>query len=274
MPGDVLDPKVPFLAAPAQWPESEIKSRLMECVRLLGPIEADVVPVEPIRNGDCGTPAPVLLRSIGGTDAVVFNPPLLVNCRLVVSLHRWLEEKVQPAARAMLGSPVSRIIGSSYSCRNRYFLPNDRLSQHAFANGVDVPVFVLADGRKIDIASNWGPTRRDLVAGARLVPVVSNGAQLRDQEETTSNVPTQPDSLPNPAQPAKVIGLIQTRHTEAKPKLPVADLPSTPQAKFLRHVHQGGCEVFSTVLGPEANDVHRTHLHLDLQDRGPVKVCR
>ena len=44
------------------------------------------------------------------------------------------------------------------------------------------------------------------------------------------------------------------------------------EGKFLRHAHAGGCKVFSTVMGPEANEVHRTHLHLDLQDR-KTTVC-
>ncbi|MGO8843049.1 MAG: extensin family protein [Methyloceanibacter sp.] len=60
---------------------------------------------------------------------------------------------------------------------------------------------------------------------------------------------------------------------EPKAKAPVPDPLSTPEAKFLRRVHQGACQVFSTVLGPEVNDVHRTHLHLDLQDRNALNVC-
>jgi hypothetical protein len=37
--------------------------------------------------------------------------------------------------------------------------------------------------------------------------------------------------------------------------------------RFLRDVHQGGCTVFSTVLGPEANAAHASHFHFDLQAR-------
>jgi hypothetical protein len=166
-PEDALDPNLDFFATSAQSSEVGVNRRLLEFVRLLGWIEADAVPLEPIRNGDCGTPAPVPLRSIGRADMVVFEPPVLVNCAMVVSLHQWFEETVQPAARAMLGSPVSRIMASSYSCRSRYFLPNDRLSQHAFANAVDVPAFVLAEGRRIDVATGWGPTRRDFIAGCK-----------------------------------------------------------------------------------------------------------
>ena len=55
---------------------------------------------------------------------------------------------------------------------------------------------------------------------------------------------------------------------------PLPDPLTAPEAKFLRRVHRGACDVFSTVLGPEANDVHRTHLHLDLQDRHALNVCQ
>jgi hypothetical protein len=55
---------------------------------------------------------------------------------------------------------------------------------------------------------------------------------------------------------------------------PLPDPLTLPEAKFLRHVHRGACNMFTTVLGPEANDVHRTHLHLDLQDRHALNVCQ
>ena len=37
--------------------------------------------------------------------------------------------------------------------------------------------------------------------------------------------------------------------------------------RFLRDVHTGGCTMFSTVLGPEANAAHASHFHFDLQAR-------
>ena len=53
-----------------------------------------------------------------------------------------------------------------------------------------------------------------------------------------------------------------------------SDHDNSAEAKFLRLAVHGACSIFSTVLGPEANDVHRTHFHLDLQDRGSVDVCK
>ena len=37
---------------------------------------------------------------------------------------------------------------------------------------------------------------------------------------------------------------------------------------FLHAIHRGACVEFSTVLGPDANEFHRDHFHLDLARRG------
>jgi hypothetical protein len=74
-------------------------------------------------------------------------------------------------------------LSSSYACRTRYFLPNDRLSQHAFANAIDLPVLILADGRKLDIAQGWGQTQRDVVAAAKRASDASKEKPEDVQEE-------------------------------------------------------------------------------------------
>jgi hypothetical protein len=265
-------------APPPQWSTAEVAAGLMECVNLLAPVTADVIPLAPIRYSDCGTPAPVLLRSIGGKDKIAVDPPMLMNCPMVVALSRWMEKTVQPAARATLGSPVARIAGSGYACRNLYNLPNERRSQHAYADAIDLPVFFLADGRRIDLATGWGPTRRDLVAGVKLIPIVAKNASVddeADQAAPTDKVTAKPASATPAAMQASVksAALIED-NAGAESKAPAPDPLSLPQAKFLRRVHQGACEVFTTVLGPEANDIHRTHLHLDLQNRNSLNVCK
>ena len=47
--------------------------------------------------------------------------------------------------------------------------------------------------------------------------------------------------------------------------------PSTPESRFLRQVHDGACEYFDAVLGPEYNRAHADHFHFD---RGRARVCR
>jgi hypothetical protein len=225
----------------------------------------------PLRDGECGTPAPVLLRSIGSKDGVTLNPPLLINCSMVVALHRWLDEAVQPAAREAFGSPVSTLIGSSYACRSVYNLPNGHLSQHAFANALDLPMFVLTNGRKVDFTHGWGPTQRDLIAAAKTQKTSAAALKVtsgRQKADSRNNVAVTDVVKVSTSQAPK------TGQREGQATAPVVNPATTAEAKFLRLVQQRACEIFSTVLGPEANDVHRTHLHLDLQDRKSVNVCK
>jgi hypothetical protein len=50
-----------------------------------------------------------------------------------------------------------------------------------------------------------------------------------------------------------------------------------PEANFLHAVHQGGCSIFSTVLGPDYDANHHDHFHLDLARHGrdgTNKICK
>ncbi|MEL6420933.1 MAG: extensin family protein [Pseudomonadota bacterium] len=57
---------------------------------------------------------------------------------------------------------------------------------------------------------------------------------------------------------------------------PEAILVAEPSAesRFLKRIHREACEVFGTVLGPEANDAHRDHFHLDTAPRRRRAYCR
>lgn len=171
-PPDAAAPASPNGVATAvpvvdEWSPAEIAAALKECVKLLGPVAAEIEPVEAMRKGPCGAPAPVRLKSLGTTERIEFTPPVEINCALAVKLADWAEKVLQPTTRNMLNTRVTKVSGAAgYQCRNRYGLANAPLSEHALANAVDVPGFVLADGRTIKVATGWGPTARDLVAKA------------------------------------------------------------------------------------------------------------
>jgi hypothetical protein len=243
----------------AAWTDMEIKAALMQCIKALAPITADVVPVDPVRDGNCGAPAPILVKSIGNTESISFDPPLVLDCAMVVGLDRWLKDSVQPAAKEAFSSPVSKIIGSSYACRNVYNRPDGHLSQHAFANAIDLPTFVLADGRKIAVTHGWGPTQRDLVAAEKAKKAAAGDTASRSKKKS--------DTKGAETEVVKVSAAAASNTTSS------VSPASAAEAKFLRLAHEGGCKIFSTVLGPEANDAHRTHLHLDLQER-KTPVCK
>ena len=136
-----------------------------QCNALLAGVAAVTTPVEPLRHGECGAPAPVEVISIGNNPQVTLSTPVVMTCAMVVGLHNWLKSDVQPAAREILGSPVVRLeVMSSYSCRNAYGRKKTRLSEHGRANAIDVGAFLTQQGESVDVLTNWGHTERELRA--------------------------------------------------------------------------------------------------------------
>ena len=130
------------------------------------------------------------------------------------------------------------------------------MSEHALANALDVSEFVLASGEHITVLDSW--------------PKV---------------VPVPPAPVPNPGRDpevtAKPSGEKASAVTAAKAKAvappsppPVASGP-TPnlKAEFVKHVHDEACHEFGTVLGPDANDAHKNHFHLDMKERRRAGFC-
>ncbi|MCB1519486.1 MAG: extensin family protein [Hyphomicrobiaceae bacterium] len=46
------------------------------------------------------------------------------------------------------------------------------------------------------------------------------------------------------------------------------------KSRFLRAAHVSACKIFGTVLGPEANNAHRNHFHIDLAQRRSGAFCQ
>lgn len=99
----------------------------------------------------CGWPRPLNLETVGKQIRVTGEPQ--VRCEVALALAQWSREVVKPAARLHLENDVSKIlISTSYQCRRRNNAATGKVSEHGFANGVDVTGFELKDGRKVLIA--------------------------------------------------------------------------------------------------------------------------
>jgi hypothetical protein len=261
---------------PDVWTPEELAAGLRQCVQLLAPVTADVAMEEPMKHGQCGTPAPLALRSAGGKDKVEFAPAPTMNCRLAASMGEWVDKVLQPAAQEVLGSRITRILGSgSYSCRNIYNNPKLTLSEHATGNAIDVAAFVTADGRTITVKQGWGPTERDIVAAkkkaAEKLAAKKAGKPVAAATAATAPTPSIAEAVKKAE--AKQKGRVQkTDFKQESDKAAVvagAELQpaTTKEAVFLKRLHGGSCTLFATVLGPEANEAHRDHFHLDMKVR-------
>lgn len=129
------------------------------------------------------------------------KPPALLRCPMIPQVERWLAEVVEPAARNYYGMPLSEItVAASYGCRPMNHVSGGKLSEHGYANALDISRFTLASGEVITVKGGWYGTERE-------------------------------------------------------------------QA-FLRDVHNGACNNFTTVLGPNYDSNHRDHFHMDLARHG------
>jgi len=266
------------------WTEAEVAGGLRECLRLLAPMTAEVELEEPIKKGPCGSPAPLRLRSVGGTEKVTLMPAPTMNCRLAARMAQWVETVLQPAAREVLGSRIIRIVGaSSYACRNIYSRPNGPLSEHATGSAIDIGRFVTEDGRTISVARGWGPTERDIAAAKKKAAEAEADAKKRDgktEEEERLTKADLPKRKPDPEDAAMSEGTVVKTGYSAKKAASKGDsatarvvAATTPASLFLKRLHRGACSMFGTVLGPEANEAHRDHFHFDVKKRRLRGVC-
>jgi hypothetical protein len=199
--GDKPEPAGPPLP-PEKWAPAEIAAARAECTRLLAGQRVLSEALGPIREGMCGTPAPLRLKGLDQAPerAVTFEQEPVVSCKLAAALARWTAESVQPEAKKYLRTRIAGMVTvASYDCRSRYGDQNQRLSEHAFVNALDVSEFITEKGERIAIEAAWR----------------ANG----------------------------------------------------DRAAFLHAIHEGACRIFGTALGPEANDAHRNHFHLDMKER-------
>ncbi len=312
---------------PDKWSDQEVIAALEECLALLAPLGANIDVSKPIRDGQCGSAAVVQLKRVGAASPVEISPPATLNCRMVVKLHEWVEKSLQPAARETFNAPVRRLVNASgYTCRNRYGsrAATAKISEHAFANALDISAIVMADGRSIDVLSNWGKTERDLRAIAEAKaeaerqakaaaaaekaaakagkdakpepadarkakadakdgaakkedpPTKGKGATTKDHDaDAVEGEPSARDAKKKDAPRGRALASAERQGLGRPDTLPVpgGDTVVTKEGAFLRRLHRGACGIFSTVLGPEANDAHRNHFHLDLAPRRRNAFC-
>lgn len=274
---------------PTEWPAEEIAEAQALCKVILAKIDAVTIPEPAFRQGDCGAPAPVRLVSIGRKPEVSLSPPPVLTCGMVGALHTWLTKDLQPLARKTLGADVIKIESmSDYSCRNAYGRTKTKLSEHGRANALDIRGFVTAKGETAVVLTGWGETKRDIAMREEALKKAAEKAAAEAAKLARPAVPpatgTPAVAAPGAAPPAIRETLTEGPDDPAeKPALGVApqhlggpDEIAKPPARmtlFLKGAHTAACQIFGTTLGPEANNAHRNHFHVDMAPRKVKKIC-
>ncbi len=194
-------------------------------------------------------------RASSNTVLTRLNQEGTLTCPMVAGLNNWMEKVVQPAAMARFGQPVVelRIMGT-YACRRMNNGGRSaRMSEHAYANAIDIGGFRLADGSIISVLKGWrGGLEeqnflREVHAGAcrNFATVLGPGADAfhydhfhfdlarhgRRGDRSICRPYPQPVSPPNegfPIDPAKNIQMSQARPVLQEPQRQAfAAAPST-----------------------------------------------
>ena len=291
-------------AQPASgWSPSEIQEATAHCAQVLRGVDAAMVPQDPIKEGACGSPVVFLVSSVGKSPSVELSPPVTLTCNMIAAMDKWMKQHVQPKARALIGGPVVKITTmSSYSCRNAYGRTKTRLSEHGKANAIDIASFSTSrDG--VSVLAHWGPTVREIKAIAAkqeaeraAAAAAAKTAGGQGQGGLPRAVGPSVGARPLPNIPGVIIsgpegayqpggrgfGLAPSRLGGPKarevklPEAPAMAVPSVardPKSLFLKDIHETACKVFGTVLGPEANNAHKNHFHLDMAHRTRSNFC-
>ena len=148
----------------------------------------------------CGAENPFEMTA-ADNGRVALNPAASLRCPMIPQIDRWVKQVVEPAARYYFRQELVELtVLASYSCRPMNSVDGAQISEHAYANAIDVGGFRLSNGEKISVLNGWNGSERE-------------------------------------------------------------------QA-FLRNFHDGACQYFTTVLGPNYNSLHSNHFHLDLAHHG------
>lgn len=169
------------------------------------------------------------IRITGGQVTPLSPGGLTMQCPLAVRYVIWDRQVLQPAAERMFGSRVRSVDNyGTYSCRRIYgsTVQQDRPSEHARANALDVAGVTLTDGRRVSVLDDWsgkGP------AGPKAAPFLralrDGGCRVFSTVLTPDYNQEHANHLHLDGAPRTLCALGPSPRTQAK-----ADAPTAPAA--------------------------------------------
>jgi len=114
------------------------------------------LPVRPGRGNlpTCGAEQAVVYK--GGPERIRYNTSPLLSCGMALALARF-ERVLSEEAQKHFGQAVARIEqGGTYNCRK--MAQHNLVSEHSYANAIDIRAVVLKNGKRISVLNHFGST--------------------------------------------------------------------------------------------------------------------
>lgn len=155
------DPRAPLgIDDPVGWTTGRKLARLREapdeCRGFLQRSGVSFSELPPMGEGACRLSDRTVLAP-DQANGLAFRPAKApATCAVNAGLALWLRQGVEPAAARHLGSRVVALehLGTT-NCRRIGGGDMGDWSEHATGNAIDIAAFVLADGRRIVIRTDW-----------------------------------------------------------------------------------------------------------------------
>jgi len=106
-------------------------------------------PLAPIAEGQCTAPLPLKVAHLA--DGIALPQGATLTCRTAEALARWVTEVQVEAERTLKQKVTGLELGGTYVCRGQNHDVDAKLSEHAFANAVDVMAFTFASRAGIPV---------------------------------------------------------------------------------------------------------------------------
>ncbi len=115
------------------------------------------LPIHREHGIECGAPQVVEYRR--GPQGIRWSPTPLVSCGLALAMARFETVLVEEAQRS-LGATITRVEqGGTYSCRSMARFR--QVSEHAYANAIDIRSLQTDRGRNIQVLQHFGAPARE-----------------------------------------------------------------------------------------------------------------
>lgn len=166
-----------FTVAPTAAPE-EIEGATQACLEILRNAGVEARRAADVDDGGfCQVRGAVVIT--GGAVTPLKPGGLTMQCPLAVRYVIWDRQVLQPTAAAMYGSRPAAVNNfGTYSCRRIYGSTDtqERPSEHARANALDVGSVTLADGRTVSVEADWEGRGENGPKGAGFLRQLRDGA--------------------------------------------------------------------------------------------------
>lgn len=139
------------------------------------------IPIHRNKGGAFLCGAEQVVRYTRGPGKIRWRSSPKVACGLALALAGF-EAVIQEESQRHLGAKVAKIIHmGTYNCREMAAYPG-WVSEHSYANALDIKTFVLTNGREVSVRSGWSPRGKSkrAVAESAFLHAVAHRAFAED----------------------------------------------------------------------------------------------